>query len=102
MRLQLHWNNIEWVDTKTRDLKKNQFCSKNHKFYNKYGIKSCHFVGHFKLKPIEHVEFFKHQHHIDAITVSIASITVTKTKKMFLVHLLQVSKINIMKLQVIS
>ena len=43
---QLYWNKIELVDQKTRDLKKNPFFSSTHKFYNKYGKKSCHFVGY--------------------------------------------------------
>ena len=45
-RLQLHWNELDWLDSNTRDPKNNPLCSYTLKFYIKYGKKTCYFVGH--------------------------------------------------------
>ena len=71
-------------------------------FYIKYGKHTYHFVGHSKSEPFEYVAFFKRQENSDELTASIASSTVAKSKKNILLHLLQVSKIHIMKCQVKS
>ena len=49
----------KWVDSNNQYFKKNPFCTSSYKFYIKYGNKSCYFVVHSKLKPIEYEAFFK-------------------------------------------
>ena len=98
-RFQFHWNQFECVYLKTPDLQKNPFCYYTHKFYIKYGKQTCHFVGNLKLKSIDYLEFFNRQDHSAPLILSIASINVAKTKKNSL-HLLQVSRIYLMKHQV--
>ena len=41
------------------------------------------FFGHYKLKPIECVEFFNRQEHSAVLTASIVSINVAKTNNKY-------------------
>ena len=62
------------------NIKKNLFCSLTHKFYIEYG-KGMLFFGHSKLKPIDYVALFNIQEESADLTASIASSTVSQTKK---------------------
>ena len=45
-KLQLHWDNIEWVGPNNRYHKNNTSYTSTYNLYIKYGNKSCNFVGH--------------------------------------------------------
>ena len=56
---QIHWNKIDWVNTRSRDEQKIHFCVsfKNNCF--KDNIKPAHWVGHPQLRSLDTYEFFK-------------------------------------------
>ena len=64
----------------THDIARRTKFSSTHNFCIKYGNESCHFVGHYKLKPIDYVALFNHREQSDAIIASIGSSNVSKTK----------------------
>ena len=75
-----------------KNIKKNPLCSSTQKFYIKDVKKACNFVGHSKLKPIDHVAFFKLKEESATLTEITASTTVSKKREKLLLYLIQVSK----------
>ena len=45
-KFQIHWNNIEWVVSRSRNVKKPPFCTSFHMFYIKDKALTNHWFGH--------------------------------------------------------
>ena len=56
--LQIHWNDIEWVVPRIRNVRKNNFCASYHKFNIKDKAPTDHWVENKPMKPIDVDEFF--------------------------------------------
>ena len=58
-KLQLHWNMLEWVNTKSTTKLVKPFSVSSTKFYINNYDRTAHFVGHSKLTPLDCVDFMK-------------------------------------------
>ena len=56
-KFQIHWNKLEWVNSRSRIEVNNPFCVYSNKFCLKDNNKTVHWVGHSKLKPL-YLEYF--------------------------------------------
>ena len=49
-KIQLHWNNLEWVDPKSTPKRVKPFSVSSKRFYISKNDRTDHFVGHSRLK----------------------------------------------------
>ena len=56
-KFQLHWNMLEWVDPKSTPKRVKHFSVSSKTFYIDNNDRTAHFVGHYKLKPLDMVVF---------------------------------------------
>ena len=52
-KFQIHWNKLEWVNTRSCIEGNNPFCVSPNKFIFKDNNKTAHWVGFQKLKPLD-------------------------------------------------
>ena len=50
---------LEWVDPKSNPKRIKPFSVSSKKFYIDNNDRTAHFVGHYKLKPLDMVDFYK-------------------------------------------
>ena len=58
-RFQLHWNMLEWVNTKSTTKRVKPFSVSSKKLYINNNDRTAHFVGHSKLTPLDCVDFYE-------------------------------------------
>ena len=58
-KFQLHWNMLEWVNSKSRTKRVKHFSVSSNKFYINNNDRTAHFVGHSKLAPLDYVDFYE-------------------------------------------
>ena len=56
---QLHWNMLEWVNPKSTTKRVKPFSVSSKKLYINNNDRRAHFVDHYKLTPLDIVEFYK-------------------------------------------
>ena len=57
-KLQTHWNTLEWVVPRSRNVEKKPFFTSYNKFKIEYKAPKNHWVGHSLMKPIDDDKFF--------------------------------------------
>ena len=57
-RFQLHWNILEWVDPKPTPKRVKPCSVSSKKFYINNNDRTAHFVGHFKMTPLDIIDFY--------------------------------------------
>ena len=62
-KFQIHWNKLKWVNTRSREERKNLFCVSS--IFFKDNNKPEHWVGHSKLGSLDIDEFFKRTPNFD-------------------------------------
>ena len=58
-KFQLHWNMLEWVDSKSTTKRVKSFSFSSNKFYINNNDRTAHFIGHSKLTPLDIVDFYE-------------------------------------------
>ena len=61
---QLHQNNLEWVNPKTLIKRDKPYSVSSKTFYSNKNDKTSHWVGHYKLKELDIIDFFERKHMI--------------------------------------
>ena len=56
-KFQLHWNKLEWVDTKSTPKRVKAYSVFSKVFYISNNDRTAHFVGHSKLKELDIDDF---------------------------------------------
>ena len=57
-KFQLHWNMLEWVDTKSTPKRVKPFSVSSKNFHFNNNDRTAHFVGHSKLTPLDISELY--------------------------------------------
>ena len=57
-KFQLHWNILEWVDQKSTPKIVKPFSFSSKKVYVNNNDRTAHFVGHYKLTPLDIVDIY--------------------------------------------
>ena len=58
-KFQIHWNKLEWVNSRDCDESKNLLCVSSKRLCVKDNNKPAHWVGHSKLRSLDMDECFK-------------------------------------------
>ena len=80
-KFQLHWNMLEWVDTKLTPQRVKPFSVSSKKFYINNNDRTAHFVGHYQLKELDIDDFYKRKQANEDMEAEMKGMGVKQGKK---------------------
>ena len=82
-KFQLHWNKLEWVDTKSTPKRVKPYSVSSKKLYISNNDRTAHFVGRSKLKEWDIDDFYKRKQKNEDMEAEMKEMDIKQGKKAY-------------------